>query len=102
MTADLREFEARNSGFQQFCNRYQFVANDPQARDEFLKWQAEIMRHEGMLEAAREEGKELSDANWQKVVDEKDAELAKKDAEIAKQDIKLVKLDAEIAKQDIN
>ncbi|MDR1658114.1 MAG: hypothetical protein LBT47_11275 [Deltaproteobacteria bacterium] len=42
------------------------------------------MHHEGMLEAAREEGKELSDANWQKVVDEKDAKLAETKAEIVK------------------
>jgi hypothetical protein len=93
MTAGLREFEVRNSGFQQFCDRYQLVAADPNTRDEFQKWRRELMRQQGIRDAAfeegraegrtegrtegRAEGEARSDAKWQGRLAELEAELAK-------------------------
>jgi hypothetical protein len=58
MTTELRDFEMHNLGFQQFCNRYQFVATDPDTRDEYLNWQREMIRQQGVYEGALETGAE--------------------------------------------
>jgi hypothetical protein len=77
MTAELREFEARDGGFRQFCDRYQFVATDPNTRDEFQKWRRELMRQQGIREAAFEDGAEQEREKWQGVLAKKDAEIAR-------------------------
>jgi hypothetical protein len=84
MTAGLREFEVRNGGFRQFCDRYQLVAADPNTRDEFQKWRRELMRQQGMRDAAFEEGAEREREKWQSILADKDAKLADKDAEITR------------------
>jgi hypothetical protein len=98
MTAELREFEARDSGFRQFCDRYQFVATDPNTRDEFQKWRREVMRQQGMLDAAFAEGEARSDAKWQV----KDAEWRNKDAKWQAKDaewqVRIADKDAEISR----
>jgi hypothetical protein len=96
MTAELEEFVARNSGFQQFCDRYQFVAADPETRNEFLKWRRELMRQQGMLDAAFEEGEAQERAKWESKVAELKAESAR---ERAKWESEIAELKAELAKR---
>jgi hypothetical protein len=92
MTVELREFEVRDGGFRQFCDRYQFVATDPNTRNEFLKWRRELMRQQGMLDAAFEEGAERERTKWQGIVADKDAALADKDAALADKDAEIARL----------
>jgi hypothetical protein len=55
MTMELRDFETRNMGFHQFCERFQFVATDPNTRDEYLNWRREMIRQQGVYDGIREE-----------------------------------------------
>jgi chromosome segregation ATPase len=52
------------------------------------------------LEVRAEEVREETDAKWQAVVADKDAELADKDAELADKDAELADKDAELADKD--
>jgi hypothetical protein len=91
MTVEIREFADRDIGFRQFCDRYQFVAADPDTRNEFLKWQLELMRQQGIRDAALEEGalagEKRERTKWQGIVADKDAEwqgiVTGKDAALA-------------------
>jgi len=56
MTPALQAYAEKNNGFQQFCDRYQLVASSQKARDDYAKWVVSIMREEGMMEGARQEG----------------------------------------------
>jgi len=57
MIPEIQPFVAENKGFQQFCERYEFVATDESVRNEYLKWQRENMRQKGIVDGAKKEGK---------------------------------------------
>jgi predicted transposase/invertase (TIGR01784 family) len=56
MVTELKTFAHNNEGFRQFAERYEFVSTSEELRNEFLNWQRELMRQQGMLEAAEEKG----------------------------------------------
>lgn len=58
MTPAIAEFATGNVGYRQFCDQYNLVATNPQARDEYYEWIKYHMRVQGELEWAREEGLE--------------------------------------------
>jgi hypothetical protein len=110
MTTELRAFEVRDSGFRQFCDRYQLVATDPGTRNEFHKWRRELMRQQGLLDAAFEDGEARgvargeargearSDAKWQAKVENLEAQWQAKVAEIeARSEAKVAELVAGLA-----
>jgi hypothetical protein len=58
MVTELKPFTLKNEGFRQFAERYEFVATSEELRNDYLNWQREVMRQQGMLEAAEEKGVE--------------------------------------------
>ena len=50
MTAGLQAFAERDAGFQQFNERYEHVAADPKARQEYADWFNESLRQQGMID----------------------------------------------------
>ena len=58
MATELKPFSANNTGFKQFSEHYEFVATSEEVRDEYLKWQRELLRQAGIIEAAEERGEE--------------------------------------------
>ena len=67
MTPGLLAFADRDAGFRQFIDRYETVSADPQTRREYAVWFDEALREEGMLDWARQEGRnEVRDEYEQK------------------------------------
>ena len=58
ITPELQAFATRDVGFQQFCDRYETVSADPETRREYAMWFDEALREEGMLDWARQEGRD--------------------------------------------
>ena len=56
MITELKPFSTTNDGFKQFSERYEFIATSDEIRDEYQKWQRELLRQAGIMEAARDEG----------------------------------------------
>jgi len=50
MTPDLQEYAEIDAGYQQFCERYQYVSSDPETRTEYRLWFNDRMREEGEKE----------------------------------------------------
>ena len=50
MTPALQEYAEKDAGYQQFCERYQFVSSDPKTRKEYMLWFNDRMREEGEKE----------------------------------------------------
>ena len=70
MTPGLQAFAKRDVGFQQFCDRYETVSTNPEARREYAMWFDEALREKGMLDWARQEVRDeyeprLADAEQQ-------------------------------------
>ena len=63
MTSELQNYMVLDPGFRQFCERYNFVAADPQTQKEYVNWVKDLMREQGLTEAAWlngvEEGREF-------------------------------------------
>jgi uncharacterized protein (DUF3084 family) len=107
MYPQLQEFAKTNTGYGEFCQRYNLVAADRDTLKQYALWLNEIMRREGEIEGARED----EAMKWQEALADKDAEiankdaafaatLADKDAEIADKDAEIADKDAEIADKD--
>ncbi|MDR1320542.1 MAG: PD-(D/E)XK nuclease family transposase, partial [Gracilibacteraceae bacterium] len=92
MYPQLQEFADANTGYGDFCQRYNLVAADRTTLKRYAMWINEALRREGEIAGAIEE----KDAE----IAEKDAEIAEKDAEIAGKDAEIVNKDAEIAGKD--
>ena len=73
MTPQLQAFAERDTGFQQFCDRYETVSASPETRREYVMWFDEALREEGMLDWAR-----------QKVKDEYEPLLAEAEQQLVK------------------
>jgi predicted transposase/invertase (TIGR01784 family) len=56
MTPELQHFAKADTGFTQYCERYDRVASDPATRTEYYNWINEQIRQQGMLLGAREQG----------------------------------------------
>jgi prophage antirepressor-like protein len=100
MTAELKKFEARDSGFRQFCDRYELVANDPKIRKKFDNWVKENMRQQGIINTAFSDGEKKTKVELLPKIAEKDAKIAEKDAKIAEKDAEIAEKDAKIAEKD--
>jgi hypothetical protein len=72
MYPQLQEFANANTGYGDFCQRYNLVAADRSTLKRYAMWLNEALRREGEIAGA------IADA-----IVEKDAEIAGKDAEIA-------------------
>ncbi|MCL1986468.1 MAG: PD-(D/E)XK nuclease family transposase [Firmicutes bacterium] len=59
MQPKLKTFAEEDEGYQQFCDRFDYFSATPEERNRFVGWQLGTMRHEGMLDAARQEGVEI-------------------------------------------
>jgi predicted transposase/invertase (TIGR01784 family) len=62
MTPQLQAYSERDAGFRQYCARYNRVATDPDARHEYLLWVEELMRQEGIKQAAMDKGISIGEA----------------------------------------
>ena len=58
MEPALQEYAKQDEGFQQFCDRYNFVSEDAKARREYVLWINDRMREAGMWASAWDEGME--------------------------------------------
>ncbi|MCL2572635.1 MAG: Rpn family recombination-promoting nuclease/putative transposase [Defluviitaleaceae bacterium] len=58
MTPALQAYTLEDTGFLQFCKRYNLIAGTETARWEYQRWIWDTMREEGILEGAREEALE--------------------------------------------
>jgi len=58
MTPALQAYTLEDTGFLQFCKRYNLIAGTENARWEYQRWIWDTMREEGVREGAREEGLE--------------------------------------------
>ena len=56
MSKALQDYAEQDAGFQQFCERYNFVSADPKTRREFVSWANDLMREAGEREWAYDEG----------------------------------------------
>jgi len=56
MTPDLQEYAEIDAGYQQFCERYQYVSSDPKTRKEYMLWFNDRMREEGERAWIHQEG----------------------------------------------
>ena len=91
MTPGLQAFAERDAGFRQFNDRYETVSADPETRREYAMWFDEALRLEGMLDWARQEGRDevesklinaeqrLEEAERKRKDDLEDAERKRKD-----------------------
>jgi predicted transposase/invertase (TIGR01784 family) len=57
MTPELQHFATGDTGFVQYCERYDRVASDPDTRDEYYNWIDEQIRQHGMMLGAEEKGR---------------------------------------------
>lgn len=57
MTPELQAYAERDSGFKQFCQQYDHATADPVTRKEYYRWQLDLMREEGVKEAAMLQGR---------------------------------------------
>ena len=57
MSPGLQVFAERDSGFTQFCERYNLVSADPETREQYVRWAADQLREEGIHESGRLVGK---------------------------------------------
>jgi predicted transposase/invertase (TIGR01784 family) len=57
MTPQMQQFETIDTGFRQYCDRYERVATDPATRDEYYRWIDEQIRQQGMMLGAEEKGR---------------------------------------------
>ena len=73
MTVGLQAFAERDAGFRQFNERYEHIAADPTARQEYASWFNETLRQKGMLDGARQEGQEKG---WEEARGEYEPKLA--------------------------
>ena len=55
VTPALQEYAEKDAGYQQFCERYQFVSSDPKTRKEYMLWFNDRMREEGEKEWVRKD-----------------------------------------------
>ena len=83
MTPELQTFAGRDVGFQQFCDRYETVSANPETRREYAMWFDEALREKGMLDWARQEGRDevehlLAEAERKRKADLKEVELKRK------------------------
>jgi predicted transposase/invertase (TIGR01784 family) len=58
MTPQMQQFETWDTGFKQYCDRYDRVAANPATRDEYYRWIDEQIRQQGMILGAEERGRE--------------------------------------------
>ncbi|MCL2356748.1 MAG: Rpn family recombination-promoting nuclease/putative transposase [Defluviitaleaceae bacterium] len=58
MTPELQAFAEKDAGFRQFYERYETVSANPETRREYVAWFNEALRLEGMLDWARQEGRD--------------------------------------------
>jgi len=60
VTPALQEYAEKDAGYQQFCERYQFVSSDPKTRKEYMLWFNDRMREEGekewLIQTAQKDG----------------------------------------------
>ena len=56
MSTALQDYAKQDAGFQQFCERYNFVSADPKTRKEYVLWANDRMREAGEREWAYDEG----------------------------------------------
>jgi predicted transposase/invertase (TIGR01784 family) len=56
MTPELQTFAEKDTGFQQFNDRYETVSASPKSRREYVSWVNALMRDEGIREAGRQTG----------------------------------------------
>jgi hypothetical protein len=59
MTPQLQDFAATDMGFGQFSDRYELIYTSEEVQNEYHKWRREIIRQQGLLDGAREEGEEI-------------------------------------------
>ena len=52
MSKALQDYALQDPGFAQFCERYNFVASDPESQREYVSWVNDVMREVGIKEAA--------------------------------------------------
>ena len=58
MSPELQAFAERDSGFAQFCERYNLVSADPETREQYVRWAADQLRDDGIHESGRLKGKQ--------------------------------------------
>jgi hypothetical protein len=97
MTPELKAFAGRDGGFRQFCDRYQFVATDPETRDIYLNWLNERI-HRNSVEKEIEnkgvaKGQKMERAKNAKERAELKVKIAEKDAAIAALSKRIEKLE---------
>ena len=56
MTPELQAYAETDTGFAQFCERYDRTTSDPQTRNEYHSWMMAFLREEGIKEAAMSQG----------------------------------------------
>ena len=100
LTPELQEYAKTDTGFQQFCDQYQRVADDPDVRKEYFLWYRELMREEGIKEAAFLNGKMNAKEEYELIINEKNAMLAVQDALLSDKDALLLDKDAILADKD--
>jgi predicted transposase/invertase (TIGR01784 family) len=56
MNPALQAYATRDAGFQQFSDRHTSVSADPKTRRDYVSWFGEMLREEGRIDAAWQEG----------------------------------------------
>jgi hypothetical protein len=83
MYPQLKEFAEANTGYGDYCRRYNLVAGDRGTLSQYAMWLSDAISYQSVIDSARED----EALKWEGVLAEaladKDAALADKDAEIA-------------------
>jgi predicted transposase/invertase (TIGR01784 family) len=85
MTPELQTFAEKDTGFQQFYDRYETVSSSPQTRREYVSWVNALMREDGIREAGRQachrEGLQegYAEAEQKRIADLAEAEKKRKE-----------------------
>jgi len=58
MTPELQAFSKKDAGYEQFCDRYETISANPEMRREYAMWFNEALREKGMIDWARQEGRD--------------------------------------------
>lgn len=98
MAPELDKYAQEDAGFRQYIQRFNWVAADKKARDEYFMWLNERLWQRGVIEGAIEERDEYWQEKLDRALEEKDQALEEKDQAVGKLTDEINALKALLAK----
>ena len=59
MEPGLQSYAETDTGYRQFCEQYEYVADDPETRKQYARWHMALMRETGIRETGCIDGRKV-------------------------------------------